>query len=59
MSNMSKSLQNDFKGTYEEYVEYVGLRHIKDGETIHETEIISVLTISEVKMVKIILDLSL
>ncbi|CAG8707342.1 10121_t:CDS:1, partial [Funneliformis caledonium] len=30
---MSFSHQTGFNGTYEEYYEYIGLRHIMNGET--------------------------
>jgi hypothetical protein len=33
---MTKSSLYGFEGTYEEYVEYIGLRHIMDGETPSE-----------------------
>ena len=36
MSTVSKSLIGDFEGTYEEYVEYIGLHYIMDGETPSE-----------------------
>ena len=36
MTTVSKSLISGFEGSYEEYVEYIGLHHIMDGETPSE-----------------------
>ena len=36
MTTVSKSLISGFESTYEEYVEYIGMRHIENGETSTE-----------------------